>query len=76
MLLTRVALAPGVQRVVLVSVAVELKEGVEACAGVFQSRDPSAIRRFAFGDRPAKRARVQMTTSNQRSDLDALRGVE
>ncbi len=56
MLLTRLAVAPGVQRVVPASVAVELKEGVGAGACVFQSRDLSAVRRFAFRDRPAKRS--------------------
>jgi hypothetical protein len=38
---------------VLVSVAIELKEGAHALAGVFKSRDLSAVRRLAFRDRPA-----------------------
>lgn len=76
MLLTCLAVAPGVEGVVLVSVAVELKEGMGAGACVFQSRDLSAVRRFAFRDCPAKRACVQAATPNQRSDLDALRGAE
>jgi hypothetical protein len=71
-LLTCLALTPGVQCVVLVSIAVELKEGVGARASVFESRHLSAIRRFAFRDRPAKRARAQVASLNQRSDLDAL----
>jgi len=75
-LLTCLAVTPGVQCVVLVSIAVELKEGVGARAGVFESRHLSAIRRFAFRDRPAKRAPAQVASLNQRSDLDALRSEE
>src|SRR5437588_1219795 len=75
-LLELVAVAPGVEGVVLVQVAVELEVRGGAPAGVLEPGDLGAGRRFAVGDAPAERTRVQRGAVQQGANFDALRGEE
>jgi len=75
-LLEPVAVAPRVEGVVLVQVAVELEVRRGAARGVFETGDLGSGRGLAVRDGPAECTWIQRGAVEQGANFDALRGEE